>query len=518
MIENNLIMTSNGQYIEICEMPEEEVAGRVKIKMSALAIHPDNSQYNSNGITWLEQYINDNLKSAIGMPYVVSWFDEENQIPSDHGTMSYDEEGYVEFEGVSVGSVQDAYIEDIEIDGETKKLLVTEGYLYKQRYGKFVDWLKEELSNGKVYGSIEINGKGKNKNIEYLDGAFNEDGTKKIGRIPTIFDFSGLAILYLTEPSDKSSIVFEVNTKEGDPKKMKVVSKGKSIELNKMSYEDICALITRAFNKTMNPDKNNDYYYDYDYYIHKFYPETNEVVFTKWGDAGNYYMITYKIENTSISISDVIQVEEDWKPTSDSSAVEVNINKIKERIKKEGGNTMDLEKQNKELQEKIAELNKQMGELNAKVAELNSTIEQKDKIIEEKENKVAEVNEALATANKTLEEKDTKCQELEAEVNTFKEEKEKAELEQKKTEVNTYFNVEIPKNKFEEAEVNSLKEYVEKCDLEGLKRAEADLIVKKFKEGKLEVETNAQKDSGNVFFSTKEEKLDDVEAGRSLFV
>ena len=103
-------MTSNDQYIEICEMPEEEVAGRVKIKMSALAIHPDNSQYNSNGITWLEQYINDNLKSAIGMPYVVSWFDEENQIPSDHGTMSYNEEGYVEFEGVSVGSVQDAYI------------------------------------------------------------------------------------------------------------------------------------------------------------------------------------------------------------------------------------------------------------------------------------------------------------------------------------------------------------------------------------------------------------------------
>ena len=288
--------------------------------------------------------------------------------------------------------------------------------------------------------------------------------------------------------------------------------------MNKLNYDDICTLITRAFNKTMNPDKNNDYYYDYDYYIHKFYPETNEVVFTKWGDAGNYYMITYKIENTFVSISDVIQVEEDWKPTSNSTAVEVNINRIKERIKKEGGNTMDLEKQNKELQEKIAELNKQMGELNAKIAELNSTIEQKDKVIEEKENKVAEVNEVLATANKTLEEKDAKCQELEAEVNTFKEEKEKAELEQKKIEVHIYFNVEIPKNKFEEAEVNSLKEYVEKCDIEGLKRAEADLIVKKFKEGKLEVETNTQKDSGNVFFNTKEEKLDDIEAGRSLFV
>ena len=89
--------------------------------MSALEIVPDNSQYNDNGITWLEQYVRDNIKSAIGMPYGFM-VDQENQIPSDRGTMKFDEEGYVEFEGVSVGSVQDAYIEDIEIDGVMKKL------------------------------------------------------------------------------------------------------------------------------------------------------------------------------------------------------------------------------------------------------------------------------------------------------------------------------------------------------------------------------------------------------------
>jgi hypothetical protein len=53
--------------------------------------------------------------------------------------------------------------------------------------------------------------------------------------------------------------------------------------------------------------------------------------------------------------------------------------------------------------------------------------------------------------------------------------------------------------------------------LEGLKKAEADLIVKKFKEGKIaEIEINSKKE-GNIFFHTKEEKLDDIEVGKSLF-
>jgi hypothetical protein len=91
------------------------------------------------------------------------------------------------------------------------------------------------------------------------------------------------------------------------------------------------------------------------------------------------------------------------------------------------------------------------------------------------------------------------------------------ETEKKQAEVNAYFETEIPKNKFEEAEINSLKEYVEKCDLEGLKKAEGDLIIKKFKEGTaLSTETNSKKEE-NLFFHTKEENLDDVEAGKALF-
>jgi hypothetical protein len=384
---------------------------------------------------------------------------------------------------------------------------MTEGYLYSQRYPLFIKWLKDELKNGKVYGSIEINGKAKSKTIEYLDGATNEDGSRKMGRIPTKFDFTGLAILYLTQPADKNSIVFEVNSKEGENKNMNknIVNRGVTIELNKLSYDDIATLITRAFNSAMG---STNYYGDY--YIHRFYPVDSQVVFKKWEDVGKYYMTTYTIENSTITIGDIIQVEEDWKPVSNSQSVEINAEKIKEIIinQKGGNNKMNVE----ELNVKITELSGQITELTTKVTELNSLNGEKDA-------KIAELTEALSTANKSLTEINEKYSALEVECNGYKEEKEKMEKEKKQAEVNSYFETEIPKNKFDEAEVNSLKEYVEKCDLEGLKKAEADLIVKRFKEGKLgSVETNSKKEE-NLFFHTKEEKVEinDIEAGKKLF-
>lgn len=493
----SLILKNNNQYIEICEMPEEELAGRAKIKMSACEIYPDRSRYNDNGITWLEEYVKDNMKSAIGMPYVVSWLDEEEQIPSDHGRQSYDEEGNVQFEGDSVGSVQDVYIEEMEINGEIKKLLMTEGYIYKQRYPKFYKWLKEKIKNGEnIYGSIEINGKGNSKKIEYLDGAFDEDGNLKVGRVPTVFDYSGLAILYLVEPADKASMVFEVNDKKED----NVVDNMKYIiEINKLDWNDIAALLTRAFNKAFNSDMY--------YYIHKLYPETKEAVFCHWDNPGIYYMTTYSINDNQVSIGEIVQVEEDWKPISDIPSIKINKEEIQKRIKGGLSNMGDV----KELEKKIDELNNKVTELNSKVTELNSVNEEKDK-------KIAELNELLVEANKALEDMKKEKEAVSEELNALKEYKEKRELEDKKAEVNAYFENEIPKNGFDEAEVNYLKEYVEKCDLEGLKRAEADLIVKKFKEKKSEeIDTEVNTSGSANFISTKEETISDLEAGKSLF-
>ncbi len=482
-------------------------AGRLPIKLILHEIYADTNSYNLNGISWNRQYTEDNIESVKSIPLVTQFIDENNAIPlGGHGEMNA-VDGDVYFEdSVVVGAFENAYIDDnIEINGKTISALVGEAYIFNQRFPKFTEYLQEQYENGiPIEGSIEINADKSNGNTKIIyDGGYKEKG-----RIPQLYQYSGHALLFGETPADPSSILLELNSyknKEGDSQKMKkdIINKGVTIEINKLSFDDMACLITRAFNKAMGV---TDYYNDY--YIHRFYPESNEVVFTKWQDPGNYYMTTYKVENNSVTIGDIIQVSEEWVPVSNSQSVEVNINKIREIITNKGGNEgMNVE----ELNVKIAELNAQLTELNNKVTELNSANVEKDA-------KIAELNETIINANKSLEEVNTKCSALEVECNGYKEEKEKMETEKKQAEINTYFETEIPKNNFEEAEVNSLKEYVEKCDLEGLKKAEADLIVKRFKEGKLNtVETNSKKEE-NIFFHTKEEKVDDIEAGKSLFV
>lgn len=504
-------INESNTYIEICEMPEEDLAGRVKIKMSSHLIHSEIGLWNKNGITWLEEYTQDNIKSAIGMNYVVSWADEENQIPSGHGEMSFDEDGNVKFEGVVVGSVLDAYICDVEIDGQTKKVMMTEGYINSQRYSLFVKWLKEEIKNGKVYGSIEINGKGKSKNIVYLDGNKNSDGTLKDGRIPTIFDFSGLAILSsLENPADKNSQVFEVNSKQEDldinktigkednilaneNSNMKLISKGKTIEINNLTSWEIETLLEKAFRIAIGDIFESE---EHGYYVDKLYPINAEFIIRKWSrnEVARFYKSSYSIdENNNVTLGDVYEVEENWTPVNNEKPIEMNIdnnNQTKEENKK-----MDekiILELNQKIEDKINEINTLTNSLEQKSVELNSltkSLEEKSTEINtltektiELDAKVVELNTTIVEVNKLLESEKAEKEALTVEVNSFREAKIKADSEAKIAEVNVYFETEITKNGFEEAEVNSLKSFVEAIDLDGLKKAEAELCAKKFKE------------------------------------
>ena len=203
--------------IEICEQDNEDIKnGRVKVKISALEIHNPNdlNSHNKNGIKWLTQYVENNIKSAIGMPYVCSFIDDDKTYPSDHGTLTHDENGNAVFENSEVvGYVDKVYIEDVEFNGELKTVMQTEGYLYYQRFPNLVKFLREMKADGnKIDSSIEINGKDGNKQIVYLDGDKNPDGTKKVNRIPVEFSFTGLAILYLVPPGDEYAQLLEINT------------------------------------------------------------------------------------------------------------------------------------------------------------------------------------------------------------------------------------------------------------------------------------------------------------------
>ena len=210
---------------EICSIQDqtnEEIrAGRVRITMSAYEIYPtgDYSQYNQNGIHWEEKYTRENMGSAIGAPFVVRFIDDTRSVISDHGRMTNDiEDGALVFpDSDAVGHIEKVWIEDREIEGKLRKVLMVSGVIYDQRYHELVKYLRAALAEGShVKGSVECVGKGNDaRGILYEHGYGNKDdeGNFIVPRTPVKYDISALAILADFVPAaDRGSQVIEINT------------------------------------------------------------------------------------------------------------------------------------------------------------------------------------------------------------------------------------------------------------------------------------------------------------------
>lgn len=200
-----------GKVLEINQ--SKKYAGRTNIKWVLLEIHKSTDKWNKNGITWLEQYINNNLESIKGMPVAAQFLDEwEKDEPHGHGLSEVKDNEPLFEDSVVVGVAENGYIDTIELNGEQKRVLIAEGYLYHQRYPKFVKWIKSEMFDDKRPDtSIEICAQDGKDEIIY-DG-----GWKEKGRIPMEFDFSGSAILGIN-PADDAAVLLELNQKRGDKK------------------------------------------------------------------------------------------------------------------------------------------------------------------------------------------------------------------------------------------------------------------------------------------------------------
>ena len=230
-------------YFEISKRNSK--GGKRKIKMSLLEIASTNESTNKNGLHWVEKYVNNNIESAIMMPICAEFASEDKSIPLDHGLTSIDStENEPLFEDSEVvGAIEKAYVTDAEIDGETKRILCGEGYIYQQRYPNFVKWLSENVANGKVLSSIEIMGTPENNNLIIYDG----EVTKEF-RTPKEFLFSGSAILSV-EAADDSAVILQMNSlnsKESGDKNMDE----KTINL-------ICDSVKNAVSETNS--KNKEY-------------------------------------------------------------------------------------------------------------------------------------------------------------------------------------------------------------------------------------------------------------------
>lgn len=189
-------------------------AGRVPIKIALLKIHENPDETNINGLHWDEQYVLNAIDSVKMMPICAEFCTEDKSVPLGHGLTGSEknDNGFDEpvFENSeAVGVIESGSIEDVEINGENIKALCGTGYLYNQRYPKFVKWVRSNYAVGNVDTSIEIVGLETNANkIVYL-----EDEPSTDFRTPCEFAFSGTAILSVP-PSDLNAIVIEIAQKK----------------------------------------------------------------------------------------------------------------------------------------------------------------------------------------------------------------------------------------------------------------------------------------------------------------
>jgi uncharacterized coiled-coil protein SlyX len=491
-----------GRIIEISK--RDSLAGRASVKFILHEIFDNDTEFNKNGISWEQPYVEQNAHTVKGMPLVTQFLDDEKTIPfGGHGEINV-VDGIITFkDSLVVGSFENAYIDEVEVNNKKINALIGEAYIYEQRFPHLVEYLRDEYENNRsVESSIEICKSSGNSQIVYATGY------KPQGRIPETYDYSGHAILIGQQPSDDSALMIElnhfkenkiiidginseVNEVNKDLKKDKILIKSKSFEINELSYDDIATIVSRAFNNIMAMKEPNEYYC---YCIYRFYPVSGTVIFCSWDTPTEYYKTTYNITNNDVTIGDVTEVEMTWTPSNDEANVELNTSLIRDILQKNNSNKGGDKKVD---ETKIAEINAKLDDLTTKLTDSDS--------------KIAELNSAIVEANKTIEVKTTELNSATEELNMLRVFKEEKDLEIKKAEVNTYFETEVKKNGFTETELNSLKtDYVDKMDLDGLKIKEAEFCVKKVKElNSIEKTIETNTDNNALFMSIQNTEKSD---------
>ena len=186
------------------ELSSKAVNGRRGIRFIALEIPEDEDGMNENGITWVEEYVRNNMNSAVGMSITADLIDRE--MPTDHGYTGNTADGLPTFSADIVGHTDSATIEYVMVEGRKILAFICAGYIDEMRYPKFVAWLQRQLAEGSpIKGSIEIAAKTRGQPIAY-DG-----GYKPKGRRPMHFDFTGYSIITV-RPSDPAALIMELNS------------------------------------------------------------------------------------------------------------------------------------------------------------------------------------------------------------------------------------------------------------------------------------------------------------------
>ena len=203
------------------------------------------TKYNDNGITWIDEYVENVKDTLIGSSVTVEFADESKTDILGHGETGQYKDGVpLLSNATTIGHFDKAYIDEvIDDNGETKKVFIGEGTLDYMRYSDCIDLLSEKLSNNEtIHGSVEIVRTENNSAIVYLYGY------KDIGRIPTEFEFSGYALLGCgVRPSDHTASLLELNNKKNDIKEESITMDEKTLGI---ITDSVKACIAECNNKS----------------------------------------------------------------------------------------------------------------------------------------------------------------------------------------------------------------------------------------------------------------------------
>ena len=182
------------------------------------------TKYNKNGITFLEEYCSTKLDSIKDMSVTVEFLDEDRTMICGHGDTGVEDGMPVFNNATTIGHFTEGYIDDVELNGVTKRCVLGKGYIDEMRYKPFVETLETEINNGNnVDGSIEIYKSEGNEGIVYKKGWIPE------GRIPTDFIHSGWAMVL--NPADVNSTLLELNSQNQNKEETKTMDENKIIEV-----------------------------------------------------------------------------------------------------------------------------------------------------------------------------------------------------------------------------------------------------------------------------------------------
>lgn len=204
------------------------------------------TKYNDNGITWIDEYVENVKDTLIGSSVTVEFADESKTDILGHGETGQYKDGVpLLSNATTIGHFDKAYIDEVTDDDEkTKKVFVGEGTLDYMRYSDCIDLLSEKLSNNEtIHGSVEIVRTENNSAIVYLYGY------KDVGRIPTEFEFSGYALLGCgIQPSDHTASLLELNNKKNDIKEESITMDEKTLGI---ITDSVKACIAECNNKSV---------------------------------------------------------------------------------------------------------------------------------------------------------------------------------------------------------------------------------------------------------------------------